>query len=184
MEGSTEPAALVQTQGGRFKILSSQNPIQSSKNGEKPSVCVLSHFSRVRLFATPWTVARQAPLSMGFSRPEYWSGLPCPPPGDLPDSGMEPVSPVAPALHADSLPLSHRGSPRGALHDKKTPKSPGSQAINQALQFLAGLAHRHDLLPSLVFRKVPHPGLACLSPALLPSPVPSTQEEGVRKAET
>ena len=48
-----------------------------------------SHFSRVQLFATPWTVARQAPLSMGFSRQESWSGLPCPPPGDLPDTGTE-----------------------------------------------------------------------------------------------
>ena len=45
--------------------------------------CVLSHFSHVQLFVTPWTVARQAPLSMGFSRQEYWSGLPCPPPGLL-----------------------------------------------------------------------------------------------------
>ena len=49
-----------------------------------------SHFSRVRLLATPWTVVHQAPLSMGFSRQEDWSGLPCPPPGDLPDSGIEP----------------------------------------------------------------------------------------------
>ena len=48
---------------------------------------MLSHFSRVRLFATPWTVARQAPLSMGFSRQEYWSRLPCPLPGDLPTQG-------------------------------------------------------------------------------------------------
>ena len=54
--------------------------------------------SRVRLFAIPWTVARQAPLSMGFSRQEYWSGLPFPPPEDLPDPGIEPVSPVSPAL--------------------------------------------------------------------------------------
>ena len=46
----------------------------------------------------PWTVAPQAPLSMGFSRQEYWSGLPCPPPGDLPDPGIEPVSPISPAL--------------------------------------------------------------------------------------
>ena len=46
--------------------------------------------SRVRLFATPWTVAYQAPLSMGFSRQEYWSGLPFPSPGDLPDPGIEP----------------------------------------------------------------------------------------------
>ena len=49
---------------------------------------------------TPWTVACQSPLSMGFSRQEYWSGLPCPSPGDLPDPGIEPRSP---ALEADSL---------------------------------------------------------------------------------
>ena len=48
--------------------------------------------------ATPWTVAYQAPLSMGFSRQEYWSGLPCPPPGDLPDPRIEPVSLTSPAL--------------------------------------------------------------------------------------
>ena len=56
-------------------------------------VCTLSHFSRVQLFVTPWTVAHQAPLSMGFSaRLEYWGGLPCPPPGDLPDPGTETIS--------------------------------------------------------------------------------------------
>ena len=63
--------------------------------------------SHAWLFATPRTVACQVPLSMGFSRPEYWSGLPFPPPGDLPDPGIKPVSP---ALQADSLPLSHQGS--------------------------------------------------------------------------
>ena len=47
----------------------------------------------VRLFATPWTVAHQAPLSMEFSRQEYWNALPFPPPGDLPDPGIKPVSP-------------------------------------------------------------------------------------------
>ena len=57
-------------------------------------------FSRVRLFATPWTIAYQAPLSMGFSRQECWSGLPFPSPGDLPDPGIEPGSP---ALQADAL---------------------------------------------------------------------------------
>ena len=61
-----------------------------------------SCFSCVQLFATPWTVARQAPLSMGFSRQEFWSGLPFPSPGDLPDEGIEPASP---ALQADSLPI-------------------------------------------------------------------------------
>ena len=55
---------------------------------------VLSPFSRVQLFATLWAVARQAPLSKGLSRQEYWSGLPCPLPRDLPDPGMEPTSPA------------------------------------------------------------------------------------------
>ena len=55
-------------------------------------------FSRVQLFAAPWTVARWAPLSRGFSRLEYWNGLPCPPPGDLPNPGIEPASLMSPAL--------------------------------------------------------------------------------------
>ena len=57
----------------------------------KGYVCVLGH---VRLFATPWTVAYQTPLSMGFSRQEYWSGLPFPSPGDVPDPGIEPTCPA------------------------------------------------------------------------------------------
>ena len=65
---------------------------------------VVSHFSNVPVFVTLWAIARQAPLSMGFSRQESWSRLPHPPPGDLP------TSPGAPALQADFLPLSHRGS--------------------------------------------------------------------------
>ena len=59
-------------------------------------------------FVTPWTIARQAPLSMGFPRQEYWSGLPFASPGNLPDPGIEPTSP---ALQADSLSLSHQGNP-------------------------------------------------------------------------
>ena len=54
--------------------------------------CMLSHFSCVQLFATLWTVALQAPLSLGFSRQEYWSGLPGPPPGDLPDPSIKSAS--------------------------------------------------------------------------------------------
>ena len=65
--------------------------------------------SCVRFFVTPRTVARQAPLSMGFSRQEYWSGLPCPPPGDLPNSGIKARSP---ALQADSLPSEPPGKPK------------------------------------------------------------------------
>ena len=59
---------------------------------------MLSRFSHVRLFATPWTVAHQVPLSMGFFRQEYWSGLPFPPPGDLSDPGIEPASLASQAL--------------------------------------------------------------------------------------
>ena len=66
---------------------------------------MLSCFSCVLLFVTPWIIAPQAPLSMGFSRLEYWSELSCPPPGDVPDPRTEPVSP---ALQADFSPLSHR----------------------------------------------------------------------------
>ena len=67
---------------------------------------------------TPWTVAHQAPLSMGFPRQESWSGLPCLPPGDLPHPGIKPESP---AWQADSLPLSHLGSPylHALVHYKK-----------------------------------------------------------------
>ena len=58
--------------------------------------------SHVQLFVTPWTVACQAPLSMGFPRQGYWSGLPFPPPRDLPDPGIGPTYPVLPALQAES----------------------------------------------------------------------------------
>ena len=61
-------------------------------------VCVLSHFSYIRLFATLWTIVHQVPPSMRFSRQEYWSGLPCPPPGDPPNPGIKPVSLTSPAL--------------------------------------------------------------------------------------
>ena len=65
--------------------------------------------SHVRLFVTPWTVARQTPLSMGFSRQEYWNGLPFPSPGDLPNPGIEPGSP---ALQADALSSEPPGKPQ------------------------------------------------------------------------
>ena len=60
--------------------------------------CVLNCFPQVQLCATLWIVAHQAPLSMGFSRQEYWSGLPCPPPENLPDPGIELMSLISPAL--------------------------------------------------------------------------------------
>ena len=69
----------------------------------------MKSLSRARLFATPWTVAHQAHLSMGFSRQEYWSGLPFPSPGDLPNPGIKPRSP---ALQADTLTSEPPGKPR------------------------------------------------------------------------
>ena len=71
----------------------------------------MKSFSCVRLFATPWTVVPQAPLSMGFSRQEYWSGLPFPPPLDLLNPGIETASFAVPALQENSLPLNHEASP-------------------------------------------------------------------------
>ena len=65
-------------------------------------------FTHVQLFVTQWTVAHQAPLSRGFSRQEYWSGLPFPSPEALPDPGMEPWSPP---LQVDSLPTELPGKP-------------------------------------------------------------------------
>ena len=68
----------------------------------------MKSLSRVQLFAISWTVAYQASLSMGFSRQEYWSGLPFPSPADLPDPGIEPRSP---ALQTDALPSEPPGKP-------------------------------------------------------------------------
>ena len=81
--------------------------------------CLLSCFSRVRLFAILWTVTCQAPLSTGFSRQECWSALPCPPPGHFPNPGIEPASLASLALRADSLLLKHQGSPKCSIPEAK-----------------------------------------------------------------
>ena len=69
--------------------------------------CMQNLFSHVWLFATLWTVAHQGPLSMGFSKQEYWSRLSCPPPGDLPDSGIEPKSLMSPAFSSRFFTTNH-----------------------------------------------------------------------------
>ena len=74
----------------------------------RDEVVVVYSLNHIRLFATPWTIVHQAPLSMGFPRQEYWSGLSFPSPGDLSDPGIKPASS---ALQVDSLLLSHLGSP-------------------------------------------------------------------------
>ena len=80
-------------------------------------------------FATLWTVAHQALLSMKFSRQEYWCRVPLPPPGDLPDPAVEPTSLVSPALAGDSLPLHHLGNPRDTLK--------GYDIASQSVQLLS-----------------------------------------------
>ena len=90
--------------------------------------------SRVRLFATPWTGAHQAPLSLGFSRQEYWSGLPFPSPGELPDPGIEPRSP---ALQADAL----------------TSEPPGKPTLQQENRLNEKPRHRNEQRPFTATRK-------------------------------
>ena len=84
-------------------------------------LCCAESLSCVWLFATLKTVAHQAPLSMGLSRQEYWSGLPCPPPGDPPKTGIEPRSPT---LQADSLPSELPGKPTVCHRGYKTTRIP------------------------------------------------------------
>ena len=80
-------------------------------NWDRQHACVLSHFNHVQLFGTPSTVAHQVSLSTGVSRQEHCSGFPCPPPGELIHPGIEHTSLASSALQADSLLLSHQGSP-------------------------------------------------------------------------
>ena len=89
-----------------------RNIISQKTESRKGLKVKVKSLSRVRLFATPWTVAHQAPLSMGFSRQEYWSGLPFPSPGDLSNPGIEPRSP---ALQAGPLTSEPPGKPRKGL---------------------------------------------------------------------
>ena len=101
-------------EGGGKRWISSN--ICSSEERKKVKL-----LSRVKLFETPWTVAHQAPPSMGFSRQEYWSGLPFPSPGHLPDPG---IKPRYPALWADVLPSELPGNPaflRGSSHQVEIP---------------------------------------------------------------
>ena len=83
-------------------------------------VCVCTHSRMVWLFVTPWTAAHQAPLSMEFSRQEYWSGLPFPIPRDVPNPGIEPVSPVSPALEGRFSTTKPPGKPEIFLKHLRT----------------------------------------------------------------
>ena len=87
--------------------------------------CVLSCFSHVWLFAMLWTLAHQAPLSMGFSRQEYWNGLPCPLPGDLPDPGIQSTSLTSPTLIGGFFITSANWGFPGGTSGKNLPASAG-----------------------------------------------------------
>ena len=97
--------------------MSNQNNNTEKIKPQKGEVKLLSH---VRLFAIPWTISYQAPPSMKFSRQEYWSGLPFPSPGDLPNPGIEPRSP---ALQADGLPSEPPGKPHMLCSTAKKKKN-------------------------------------------------------------
>ena len=84
--------------GGNYHVFHSGHAILHFYQWCSRAPCVHASSVMSDSFVTPWTVAHQAPLSMGFPRQEYWSGLPCPPPGDLPNPGIEPASLASPAL--------------------------------------------------------------------------------------
>ena len=105
--GPFSKEALLTSDPSRLGLSPSSSSSPSSLLRSIPQVCTQS-LSRVGLSVTPWAVALQAPLSMGFPRQEYWSGLPFLSPGDLPNPGIEPASPVSPALAGR---LYHLGSP-------------------------------------------------------------------------
>ena len=120
---------------------------------------MLSHFSHVWLFVTLRTVARQAPLSMGCSRQEYWSGLPCPPPGYLPDPEIKPMSA---ALRADPLPLSHSEAP-GSEVDR--PEQMGLETQVSSLNWQCGCStwDSTPVIPTAGWPKLlPRVSLFCL----------------------
>ena len=112
-------------------------------------VCVcMCAFSHVRLFMTPWTVALQAPLSMGFSRQEYWSGLPFPP-GDHPDLGIKPWSP---SLQVDSLLPEPPGKPKNTGEDSLS----RLQGYFQTQESNCGLLHCRWILYQLSYQRSPY----------------------------
>ena len=126
--------------------------------------CVV--LTRVRLCATPWTVARQSALSMGFSRQEYWSGLPCPPPGDLPNPRTEPMSLASPALAGRFFTTSGTWEALGA--GVSSAHSPGHSSprteqiylfhivsfVNSSCRVLVGLLSRRDIREELVVQTI------------------------------
>ena len=115
--------------------------------------------SRVRLFATPWTVAYQASPSLGFSRQEYWSGLSCPPPGDLPHPGIKSSSPASSELQVDYLPADPSGKPKGTRqdHDCYLKSESPSFLLYYQVHFLFPFCDNSPLPQWFFFYLNPHP---------------------------
>ena len=134
--------------------------------------------SRVRLCVAPWTLACQSALSMGFSRQEYWSGLPCPPPGDLPNPRTEPVSLASPALAGRFFTTSATWEALGA--GVSSSHSPGHSSprtawiylfhiisfVNSFCRVLVGLLSRRDIREELVVQTIVPTTEAGLQPHL------------------
>ena len=111
----------------------------------------MKSLSRVGLFATPWTVTYQAPRSMGFSRQEYWSGLPFPSPGDLPNPGIEPGSP---ALQTDALP----SEPLGKLEPIPNSSLISLYSQSHSNMFARARTHTHTYTPAFLDNRKSIPG--------------------------
>ena len=130
--------------------------------------------SHVQVFATPWTIACQAPLSMEFSRPEYWSGLPHPTPVDLPNPEIEPRSP---ALQADSLLAEPQGKPKNtgvsslSLLQRIILTQESNQGLLHCRQILYQLSYHMVQRDKYIFVLPTISFLSLVSPVMVPSPL-------------
>ena len=120
---------------------------------------MLSHFSCVQLFGTPWALTRQAPLSMGISEQEYWRGLPFFSLGDLPNPGIEPTSLMSHAPQAGSLPLSYLESPHTLLTTQEFQDRRQSRSVRPpGLQHVEGGAGGWGAIPETSLEQIPKAG--------------------------
>ena len=128
--------------------------------------CMLSCFSRLRLFSTLWTVAHQAPLSMGFFRQEYWSGLPSSPPGDLPNPRIEPKSLMSPALAGGFFTIAHNifeGIKISVACSAHVCRWATKIISTEMLQIHVGIFHSESMAPYVSMEKLQKMDL-CLNP--------------------
>ena len=143
-----------------------------------------SSLSHVQLFGTPWTVADQVSLSMGFSRQEYWSGLPCPFPGDLPNPRIEPRSPTCRQI---LYRLNHQGSPYTGIHTSYCMHAqslsciqffviPWTVACQAPLSIGSSRQEYWSGLPFSPPRNLPNPGIEPVSPALQADSLPLSHQ--------